>query len=176
MLAAASLERAIAALDQGTRVIVAVETAWVIAACPAAVDPVIRAPSEVTPEGSAETARGPAVHAVLPALAVEEAAAGVVVAVAVAAAGERIRKCGGIHELKTDQILRQLRSSRFLRDFLLHRNCRPVRTNAIDEADFASPSGVTRVIYHAAPGRRRVDQSNRKLRCLCHGATPRRER
>ena len=40
----------------------------------------------------------------------------------------------------------------------------------------ASPSGVTRVIYHAAPGRRRVDQSNRKLRCLCHGATPRRER
>jgi hypothetical protein len=97
------------------------------------------------------------VHAVLPALAVEEAAAGVVVAVAVAAAGERIRKCGGIHELKTDQILRQLRSSRFLRDFLLHRNCRPVRTKAIDEADVASPADVTRLIYHAAAGRRRVD-------------------
>src|SRR6185295_16976494 len=174
MLAAASLERAIAALDQGTRVIVAVETAWAIAACPAAADPVIRAPSEVTPEGSAETARERAAHAVLPALAVEEAVAGA--AVAVAGAGERIRKCGGIHELKTDQILRQLRSSRFLRNFLLHRRCRPVRTNAIDEADFASPAGVTTVIYHAAAGFRRVDQSNRKLRCLCHAATPRRER
>jgi len=95
MLAGGSPEGAIVAPDRETLVtvvlapepatwgqIVAAETASAIAACRAAVDPVIRAPSAEAPEGSAETAREPAVHAVLPVSAAEAAVAGAAVAVA----------------------------------------------------------------------------------------------
>lgn len=95
MLVAGSLQRATVPPDRETLVLVApdpatwrqtvvAETASAIGACPVPVDPVTRAPSAEAPEGSAETARGPAVHVDLPAL-VEEAVAGAVV---VADAGE----------------------------------------------------------------------------------------
>jgi hypothetical protein len=68
---------------------VAAETVSEIAACQAvAVDLVAPAPLAAARQGPAEAAHEPAVHVVLPALAAEEAAAGVAVGEAEAAGDE----------------------------------------------------------------------------------------